>query len=193
MQLFSKLYARVMQWATHRHAQWYLMGLSFAEASFFPVPPDVMLAPMALANTRHAWRYATLATLASTLGGAAGYLIGMFAFEMIQPWMDKMGYMGKYQMVVDWFGQWGVWVVFIAGFSPIPYKLFTIAAGVTSMSFAPFLVASFLGRGARFYLVAGFMAWGGEKMDRLFRVYVDRAGWAVVGLAVIAFIVIRYI
>ena len=192
MQLFSKLYARVMQWATHRHAQWYLAGLSFAEASFFPVPPDVMLAPMSLAYPPRAWRYATIATLASTLGGVAGYLIGMFAFEMIQPWMDKMGYMGKYQMVVDWFEHWGVWVVFLAGFTPIPYKLFTIAAGVTSMSVAPFMVASFFGRGARFYLVAALMAWGGERMDRLFRIYVDRAGWAFLGLTAIAFIVIRY-
>jgi membrane protein YqaA with SNARE-associated domain len=192
MQLFSKLYARVMLWAAHRHAQWYLMGLSFAEASFFPVPPDVMLAPMSLANTHRAWRYATLATLASALGGVAGYLIGMFAFEMVQPWMDKMGYMGKYQMVVDWFDHWGVWVVFIAGFSPIPYKLFTIAAGVISMSFVPFLVASIVGRGARFFLVAGLMVWGGEKMDHLFRVYVDRVGWAVIALALIIFILIKY-
>ena len=122
----------------------------------------------------------------------AGYLIGMFAFEMIQPWLDKMGYMGRYQMVVDWFEHWGVWVVFLAGFTPIPYKLFTIAAGVTSMSVAPFMVASFFGRGARFYLVAALMAWGGERMDRLFRIYVDRAGWAFLGLTAIAFIVIRY-
>ena len=116
----------------------------------------------------------------------------MFAFEMIQPWLDKMGYMGRYQMVVDWFEHWGVWVVFLAGFTPIPYKLFTIAAGVTSMSVAPFMVASFFGRGARFYLVAALMAWGGERMDRLFRIYVDRAGWAFLGLTAIAFIVIRY-
>jgi len=193
MQLFSRLYARVMQWARHRHAQWYLAGLSFAEASFFPVPPDVMLAPMSLAKPHRAWRYATIATLASTLGGVAGYLIGMFAFELIQPWMEHMGYMPKYQMVVDWFAQWGVWVVFLAGFTPIPYKLFTIAAGVTFMSVVPFIIASFFGRGARFYLVAAFMAWGGEKMDRLFRTYVDRVGWAMLGVAVIAFIVIRYI
>ena len=83
MRLFSKLYARVMQWAEHRHASRYLMGLSFAESSFFPIPPDVMLAPMALARPQLAWRFAMLTTLASALGGAAGYLIGAFAFELV--------------------------------------------------------------------------------------------------------------
>lgn len=190
--MFTKLYERVMQWAAHRHAQWYLAGLSFAESSFFPIPPDVMLAPMALANTQKAWRFAAIATLASVVGGAAGYLIGMFAFEMIQPWLEKLGYMSRYQMAVDWFGEWGVWVIFLAGFSPIPYKLFTIAAGVISMVFLPFILASLVGRGMRFFLVAGLMVWGGEKMDRMFRAYVERIGWAVVVLAVVIFIVIRY-
>jgi membrane protein YqaA with SNARE-associated domain len=181
-----------MQWALHRHAQWYLAGLSFAESSFFPIPPDVMLAPMALANTQRAWRLAMITTVASTIGGAAGYLIGMFAFDLIQPWMEKLGYMGKYQIAVDWFKQWGIWVVFVAGFSPIPYKLFTIAAGVTSMSFAPFMLASFIGRGARFFLVAGLMRWGGERMEQMFRTYVDRIGWGMVVLVIAIFIVVHY-
>lgn len=192
MQLFSKLYAYAMQWAAHRHAPWYLAGLSFAEASIFPAPTDALLAPMSLAQTQRAWRYAGIATLAATLGGIGGYLIGMFAFEMIQPWLDKMGYMARYHTVVDWFRHWGVWALFVAGFTPIPYSLFTIAAGVTSMSITPFIVASFLGRSARFYLVATLMAWGGERMDRLFQVYVDRVAWAMLGLAAIIFIVIRY-
>lgn len=191
--LFSKLYERVMRWALHRNAQWYLAGLSFAESSFFPVPPDVMLAPMALANTQRAWRFAGIATLASVVGGAAGYLIGMFAFEMIQPMLDKLGYMPRYEMAVGWFNEWGVWVIFLAGFSPIPYKLFTIAAGVISMVFIPFIIASFIGRGLRFFMVAGLMVWGGEKMDHMFRTYVDRIGWLVLILAIVIFIVIRYI
>ena len=137
-----------MRWAAHRHAQWYLAGLSFAESSFFPVPPDVMLAPMALANTHKAWRFALITTVFSVLGGAAGYAIGMFAFDLVQPLLEKAGYMDKYQLAVDWFKQWGIWVVFLAGFSPIPYKLFTIAAGVVSMAFLPFMVASLIGRGA---------------------------------------------
>jgi len=192
MQLFSSLYEKVMRWAAHRHAPWYLAGLSFAEASFFPIPPDVMLAPMALAETRKALRYATIATLFSVIGGAAGYAIGMFAFDLVQPLLVKAGYIDKYNMVADWFKQYGVWIVFIAGFSPIPYKLFTIAAGVASMSFIPFLIASFFGRGGRFYIVAGLMMWGGEKMDQALRRYVDRLGWVFVVLMLIAFIWYKY-
>jgi len=193
MKLFSPLYERVMRWAAHRHAQWYLAGLSFAESSFFPVPPDVMLAPMALANTAKAWRYALLTTIASVAGGAAGYFIGVFAFDLIQPWLDKAGYMDKYELAVSWFKQWGVWVVFVAGFSPIPYKLFTIAAGVVSMSFAPFMLASFVGRGSRFFLVAGLMVWGGSRMESMLRHNVDRLGWAVVALVGIVIIVMEFV
>jgi len=188
VQLFSSLYERVMRWAAHRHAQWYLAGLSFAESSFFPVPPDVMLAPMALANTQKAWRFALIATVFSVIGGAAGYAIGMFAFDLVHPLLEKAGYMDKYELAVNWFKQWGVWVVFLAGFSPIPYKLFTIAAGVVSMAFFPFVIASLIGRGARFFIVAGLMAWGGEKMDLALRQYVDRIGWVLVVVVVVAFI-----
>jgi membrane protein YqaA with SNARE-associated domain len=184
MNVFSKLYEIVMLWAVHRHAQWYLVGLSFAESSFFPIPPDVMLAPMALANTRKAWRYAALTSIASVLGGVAGYLIGSFAFEMISPWIESAGYGDKYQLAVTWFEQWGVWTILIAGFSPIPYKVFTIAAGVISMAFLPFVLASFVGRSARFFLVAGLMVWGGERMEKNLRRYVDILGWIVVALVV---------
>ena len=192
MQLFSPLYEKVMRWAAHRHAQWYLAGLSFAESSFFPIPPDVMLAPMALADTKKAWRFALITTIFSVIGGAAGYAIGMFAFDLVQPLLEKAGYMGKYQLAVDWFKQWGVWVVFIAGFSPIPYKLFTIAGGVVAMAFLPFMLASLIGRGARFFIVAGLMAWGGERMDQALRQYVDRIGWMVVVLAIVAFIWLKF-
>jgi membrane protein YqaA with SNARE-associated domain len=188
VQLFSSLYEKVMRWAAHRHAQWYLAVLSFAESSFFPIPPDVMLAPMALAETKKAWRFALITTIFSVIGGAAGYAIGMFAFDMVQPLLEKAGYMDRYQLAVDWFEEWGIWVVFLAGFSPIPYKLFTIAAGVVSMMFIPFMIASLIGRGARFFIVAGLMVWGGEKMDQALRQYVDRIGWVVVGIVAIAFV-----
>ncbi|HEC19773.1 MAG TPA: DedA family protein [Gammaproteobacteria bacterium] len=185
MKLFSHLYARAMRWAAHRHAQWYLAALSFAESSFFPIPPDVMLAPMALADNRRAWRYATLTTVASVLGGMAGYLIGYLAFEAIEPWINEAGYGDKYQLAVDWFAQWGVWTVLIAGFSPIPYKVFTIAAGATSMLFMPFVLASLLGRGGRFFLVAGLIVWGGERMEHTIRRYVDWMGWGLVAVIVL--------
>lgn len=178
-----------MLWAVHRHAQWYLVGLSFAESSFFPVPPDVMLAPMALANIHKAWRFAAMTTAASVIGGMAGYLIGSFAFDVISPWIESAGYGDKYQLAVAWFDQWGVWTILIAGFSPIPYKVFTIAAGVISMAFLPFVLASMVGRGTRFFLVAGLMVWGGERMEKNLHRYVDIMGWIVIALLVIAFVI----
>ena len=187
MKLFSSLYERVMQWSRHRHAERYLAGLSFSESSFFPIPPDVMLAPMSLAQPSLAWRFATITTIASVLGGVLGYLIGMFSFELIEPVLHDMGYYEKFLKAQSWFDEWGFWAIFIAGFSPIPYKIFTITAGVISMAFLPFVVASVIGRGARFYLVAGLMAWGGEKMEKKLQKYVDLLGWLTV-IAVVAVI-----
>lgn len=185
MKLFSPLYRRAMTWSRHPHAPWYLGGLSFAESSFFPVPPDVMLAPMALANPSRWWWLALITTLTSVAGGVAGYLIGYFAMDAILPWLQESRYWPAYQTAVDWFGQWGFWAVFVAGFSPIPYKVFTIAAGALSMALFPFVLASIIGRGLRFFLVAGLMAWGGAKMEEALHRYIDRLGWATVALVVI--------
>lgn len=187
MGLFSALYDHTMRWAAHPHAARYLAGLSFAESSFFPIPPDVMLAPMALAQPARAWYYATITTIASVLGGLAGYFIGMFAFELVEPVLKDAGYWDHYLTVQDWFARWGFWAVFVAGFSPIPYKVFTIAAGALGMPLAPFVIASIIGRGGRFYLVSALMRWGGERMQHLLRTYVDRIGWATVALAVVLY------
>lgn len=191
MKLFSSLFDRVMRWSAHRHAPAYLAGLSFAESSFFPIPPDVMLAPMSLARPERAWHFALLTTIASVVGGMAGYLIGMFAFEMIEPLLHSAGYWDNYLQTRDWFAEWGIWVVFIAGFSPIPYKVFTITAGVVTMSFLPFVVASAIGRGARFFLVAGLMRWGGAGMEQTLRQYIDRLGWLVILAVVVAYFILK--
>ena len=182
MKLFAPLYERAMQWARHRHAPWYLGGMSFAESSFFPIPPDVMLAPMALARPEKAWLYAWITTLASVAGGVFGYFIGLLAFDAIEPWLQTSRYWGAYQTATQWFDEWGVVAVFIAGFSPIPYKVFTIAAGALSMALLPFTLASVVGRGARFFLVAGLMRWGGARMEAQIRQHIDRLGWATVAL-----------
>jgi len=186
MRIFSALYDRVMNWSRHRHAPWYLGGLSFAESSFFPIPPDVMLAPMSMAKPKNAWWYATLTTIASVLGGVLGYAIGHFAFELIEPLVGEGGrYAESFTAAEGWFREWGVWTVFVAGFSPIPYKIFTISAGVLHMALLPFVVASAVGRGTRFFLVAALMAWGGERMEGVLRQYVDKVGWIMVLLAVV--------
>jgi membrane protein YqaA with SNARE-associated domain len=191
MRLFSPLYRRAMVWSRHPHAPWYLGSMSFAESSFFPIPPDVMLAPMCLANPRHAWRLALLTTLTSVAGGLFGYAIGYFAIDALLPWLQDSRYWPAYQTAVEWFGQWGFWAVFIAGFSPIPYKVFTIAAGALSMALLPFTIASLIGRGARFFLVAGLMAWGGARMEAALHSYVDRLGWATVALLALGLLAYR--
>lgn len=191
MRLFSALYDKTIRWSAHRHAPWYLVALSFAEAAFFPVPPDVMLAPMVIARREHSWRFAALATLGSVFGGMLGYLIGMFFFDITEPLIRDLGYWQYYLQAREWFDRWGVWVVFIAGFTPIPYKVFTIAAGTVAMTFPPFVLASAVGRGARFFLVAAVMRWGGPKMDQALRAYIDRLGWVVIGAAIVAYFVIR--
>lgn len=180
-----------MQWARHRHAPWFLGGLSFAESSFFPIPPDVMLAPMSLANPKRALWFALITTLASVTGGLFGYLIGVYAFEMIEPWLRTTRYWSSYDVAVTWFGEWGFWAVFVAGFSPIPYKVFTIAAGALSMAVLPFALASLVGRGARFFLVAALMAWGGARMEAVLHRYIDRLGWATVVAVVVGVLVYR--
>jgi membrane protein YqaA with SNARE-associated domain len=189
MKLFSALYDKVLSWSRHRHAPRYLGGLSFAESSFFPIPPDVMLAPMALAKPERAWHYAALTTVASVLGGLLGYLIGVFAFEMVEPLLHRLGYWDAYLQARDWFDRWGFWAVFLAGFSPIPYKVFTISAGVVGMALLPFVLASLIGRGARFFMVAGLMKWGGARMETALRRYVDVLGWIMVALIALAALV----
>ena len=193
MRIFSSLYEKVMNWAAHRHAHWYLAGMSFAESSFFPVPPDVMLAPMVLAKRQRAWFYALLTTVASVAGGVLGYLIGMFAFELVEPLLHQAGYWHHYENAKSWFAQWGFWVVFLAGFSPIPYKVFTITAGTVGMMFLPFVIASFFGRGARFFLVAALIWWGGPPAERLLKNYIDLIGWLLVVAVVILYIVITVV
>ena len=192
MKLFSKLYDLALKWAAHRHAPYYLGGLSFAESSFFPIPPDVMLAPMTLANRNRAWFYAGLTTVTSVLGGVLGYVIGAYAFDMVVPILKEMHLWSDsgYLRVQEWFREWGFWAIFIAGFSPVPYKIFTIASGVIQMTFLPFVVASVIGRGARFFIVAGVLYAGGEKMERLLRQYIDTIGWLMVLLAVTLYLVV---
>ena len=180
-----------MSWARHRHAPRYLFALSFAESSFFPVPPDVMLAPMVLGRPDKGWRFALICTVGSALGGLLGYAIGLFAIEAIQPWLLKAGYEQAYERAHQWFAAWGFWAIFIAGFSPIPYKIFTIAAGAMGMALLPFTVASLVGRGARFYLVTGLMLWGGERMERQLQRYIEVLGWAVVVIAAVAYLILR--
>lgn len=190
--MFQKLYDRVILWSKHRHAERFLFALSFAESSFFPVPPDVMLAPMALAQPKHAFRFALWTTVASVLGGMFGYGIGFFLFDMIEPWLQSSHYWAPYLKAIAWFGDWGFWAVLVAGFSPIPYKVFTIAAGALNMIFIPFVLASMLGRGGRFFLVAMLLAAGGERLENKLRTYINQLGWGLVVLVLVGGLVYSF-
>lgn len=191
MKLFEPLFDLVLSWSRHPQAEKYLGALSFAESAFFPIPPDVMLAPMVVGRPEKGWRYATITTITSVLGGLAGFAIGAFALELLMPWIEQFGYAEAFAKSQDWFQRWGFWAVLAAGFSPIPYKIFTIAAGAMAMPLAPFALASVVGRGARFYLVAGLLVWGGERVEPMLRKYVEWLGWLFVVLLVALYFLVR--
>lgn len=190
MAIFGSLYERVMRWSRHRHAEWYLGAMSFAESSFFPIPVDVMLAPMCMATPDRWWRYALNASLLSVAGGIAGYGIGYIAFESIEPWLRDSHYWDSYQQARHWFDQYGFWTVFVAGFSPIPYKVFTIAAGVAVLNFPAFVLASVIGRGARFFLVAAVVRFAGVRYEEQILRNIERIGWGLVVVSVIVIVVL---
>ncbi len=152
--MLRRLYDWVMGLAASRHAPASLFAVSFAESSFFPIPPDVMLAPMVLARPDRAWRYAALCTLASVLGGVLGYAIGYFLQDFGIWMMSVTGHAGGLAEFQCWYAKYGVWVILAKGLTPIPYKLVTIASGLAAFSFPAFIIASVITRSARFFLVA---------------------------------------
>lgn len=153
--MLRALYDRTLQWSGHKHAIWILALVSFTESSFFLVPPDVLLIPMVLAARTQWFRLAFICTVASVAGGLFGYFIGMSLFEELgRPILEMYNAAEKFDAATALYNENGPWIVFTAGFSPIPYKIFTIASGVTGMDPASFTIASFVGRGARFFLVA---------------------------------------
>jgi membrane protein YqaA with SNARE-associated domain len=173
--MFRRLYDWAMGLAASRHAPTGLFAVSFAESSFFPVPPDVMLGPMVLANPKRAFVYAGICTAGSVLGGLLGYAIG-FYLEPLGLWLLKlMGHPEGREAFQSWFDQWGLWVILIKGLTPIPYKLVTIASGLAQFSLITFIWASVLTRGARFFLVAGLLKYFGpairEEFERRLALY----------------------
>jgi membrane protein YqaA with SNARE-associated domain len=155
--MLRRLYDRLMALAASRHAPLWLAAVSFAESSFFPAPPDLMLAPMVLAKPERAWRNAAICTAASVAGGMLGYAIGMFLEPLGRALMALTGHAEGLETFKAWFAEWGLWVILIKGLTPIPYKLVTIASGLAHFNFAMFVAASVVTRGCRFFLVAGLL------------------------------------
>jgi membrane protein YqaA with SNARE-associated domain len=184
MKIFGSLYEKVLAWSRHSHAPRYLAGVSFFESFIFPVPVAIMLLPMTLAEPKKAYRLARLTLIFSVLGGIAGYLLGMVAYELLISLLQ--GHAAQFEKAQNWFAEYGVWVVLIAGFSPVPYKIFTITAGTLLMPFVPFLIASVVGRASQFYLIAFLANKFGPAMEPKIRQYVEWLGWGTVLLAGVA-------
>lgn len=152
----------------HRHAERWLAAVSFVESSVFPIPPDVMIVPMVLADRAKAWRIALVATLASVAGGLLGYAIGSLFFDALgQPILEFYGKADKFDEFAVMYNDWGAWVVFGAGVTPFPYKVITIASGVTRLDLLVFVLASVAARGIRFFAVAGLLWYFGPPIRRL--------------------------
>lgn len=192
MKLFGPMYERALVWARHPRAPALLTGLSFAEAVVFPVPPEVMLAPMCLSQPKRGFWFALLSLLGSLAGAVIGYLLGHYAYELIKPLFEALGWIGKIDAQVTYLREiaaqspWkAFWILVIAGFTPIPLKFFTWAAGIVGVPMLPFLASMVVGRGKRVFLVAAAIRVGGLRAETALRRYIEPIGWGATALLVV--------
>jgi len=192
--MLRRLYDRTMALAAGRQAEPALAGVAFAESSFFPLPPDLLLIPMVLAARQRAWRYAALATVASVVGGLFGYLIGAFLFDQIaRPLLDIYGYGAKFDEFAELYNEWGVWIVLFAGVTPFPYKVITIASGATGLNLLVFMVASVVARGLRFFIVTALLYWVGPPIRDFIEKRLGLVFTVFMVLLIGGFVVARYL
>ncbi|MDR2412048.1 MAG: VTT domain-containing protein [Holosporales bacterium] len=192
--MLRKLYDWVMSQAQRPHALWVLCAISFAESSFFPIPPDPLLIPIALTQRPRALWYGFLCTLASVLGGALGYYIGYALFEAIgMQILTTYGYVESFQNLVQHFQEWAFWAITLKGLTPIPYKIVTITAGVAHVDFTTFMIASTLARGMRFMAVSGLCWYFGEPVRHFIEKYLGWLFLAIFGLLIGGFVVLKYL
>ena len=184
MKIFGPLYELAIRWSRNRHASAFLTGLSFAEGFIFPVPPEVMLAPMSLAQPRRSLWFATLSLAGSLAGGMVGYLLGHYAFAAMHPLIEWLGWsehidsqIAHLREVVAHSPWQAFWLLVVVGFTPIPLKIFTWAAGVVGVPVLPFLASMLVGRGKRVYLVAGAIRLGGARAEAALRRWIEPLGW----------------
>ena len=175
--LFTRSYDAIMLWAKSKRAVSMLSAVSFVESFIFPIPPDLLLIPLSISNPRKAYYFALLTTIFSVLGGVVGYLIGLYFADLFLSTLAWVFDEKSVEITTAWMAEWGVMVVLISGFSPIPYKIFTVASGVTGLAFIPFLIASFLGRGMRFFLIGFIISKGGDNLEKKLRKYSEVIGW----------------
>ena len=192
--MIYRLYSRTLAVAAHRHAMAAMALISFAESSFLPLPPDILLVPMTLAQPRRAWLIAAVCTIASVTGGYVGYAIGYFLFDSIGlPVLEFYHMMDKYEAFKAAFAEWGAWIIVIKGLTPIPFKLVTIASGAAQFDLVTFTIASLVSRSLRFFLLAALLWRFGEPI----RDFIERRLMLVTSMIAAAlvggFVVLRYL
>ena len=182
MKIFAPLYERMLSWSRHRHAPALLGVVSFFEAIMFPIPPEVMLAPMSLARPQRAYVFAAISLAASMLGMFVGYAIGHFAIELAMPLLERFGYAAHFEEIKRQAADNGFWLLLLAGFTPVPFKVFTLASGAVGMPLLPFFLGALIGRGKRVFLVAWAIRLGGAKAEMMLRRHIEPIGWIALAL-----------
>ena len=191
--MLKRLYDWTVALAAGPNAPYALAAVSFAESSFFPIPPDVLLVPMALANPRKAWLYAGICTLFSVLGGMLGYAIGALLYDSVGKWLVELyGYSGRMDQFRALYQQYGAWIILIKGLTPIPYKLVTIASGLAGYNFFWFVLLSAITRGIRFFFEAGLLNLFGDPIRRFIENNLALVAGLVVAGIVGGFVVVEY-
>ncbi|MDQ4087736.1 MAG: DedA family protein [Pseudomonadota bacterium] len=192
--MFRALYDWTLRLASHRHAIRSMAVISFCESSFFPIPPDVMVVPMVLARRDQAYLIATVCTVSSVLGGVLGYAIGYFLWDTVGQWLIDVYHMAdKMESLRQLYAQWGAWVILIKGFTPIPFKLVTIASGFFKFNFPLFLLLASITRGARFFLIAWLLKRYGAPMQEFIERRLTLVGWTFLILLVGGFALVALI
>jgi membrane protein YqaA with SNARE-associated domain len=192
--VIDRLYSWTLAIAAHRHAMAAMALISFAESSFFPLPPDVLLVPMTLARPRRAWLIAAVCTITSVVGGYVGYAIGYFLFDAIgRPLLEFYHAMDRYEAFKSAFAEWGAWIIVLKGLTPIPFKLVTIASGAAQFNLVAFTLAALVSRSLRFFLLAALLWRFGEPI----REFIERRLMLVTSLVAAAvvggFVLLRYL
>ena len=189
-----RLYDWTMNFAAHPHALWALFAVAFIESSVFPIPPDILLIPMVLACRERAWKIALVCTIGSVLGGMLGYAIGFFLFEQVgRPLLEFYGKADKFAEFQQMYNEWGAWVVAMAGLTPFPYKVITIASGVTGLNLFTFTLSSIGSRGLRFVLEAGLLWYFGDPIREFIEKYLSILVTATFVLLFGSFVALKYL
>ena len=188
------VYDWMMRNATGKHAWRALAGFTFAEASFFPIPTDIMLIPMVMADRANAWKLAAWCTLWSVVGGMFGYAIGAFLFDSLGQWLvQAYGMAHNMESFHEWYARYGAWVILIKGLSPIPYKLVTIASGFAHYSFPLFVLLSIITRGGRFFLVAGLLYWKGDVARNFIEKRLEASLFGFLLVVILGIVAVKYL